>query len=128
MSKIIHKTESAPAPVGPYSQAVEINNVIYCSGQIALDAASGQLVEGNVQVQTKKVMDNIGAVLESCGLSYRHIVKTMIFVKDMNDFGSVNEVYAQYFQEAPPARSCVEAARLPKDVSVEIEVIAHREA
>lgn len=128
MGKLIHQTEKAPAPVGPYSQAVEINGFVYCSGQISLDADSGELILGDVQTQTKKVMENVGEVLKACGLGYEHIIKTMIFVKNMADFGAMNEVYASYFKDQPPARSCVEASALPKGVDVEIEVIAHREA
>lgn len=126
MSKKIHVTEKAPAPVGPYSQAVEVDGTIYCSGQIPLDADSGELLTGDVQEQTKKVMENIGAVLKAADLDHSHIVKAGIFLKSMDDFAKVNEVYASYFSAEPPARSCVEVSRLPKDVDVEIEVIARR--
>ena len=128
MAKIIHVTDQVPAPVGPYSQAVEINGFVYCSGQIPLDAASGELILGDIQQQTEKVMKNIEAMLASMNMTFQHVIKTMIFVKNMEDFAAVNEIYASYFKENPPARSCVEAAALPKGVGVEIEVIAHRDA
>ncbi|MCB0414245.1 MAG: RidA family protein [Bdellovibrionales bacterium] len=119
-------SNNAPAPVGPYSQAVEANGFVYCSGQIPLDAKSGELVTGDIQAQTKKVMENIGEVLKAAQLSYKNIIKSAIFITDMNDFAKVNEIYAEYFPENPPARSCVEVSKLPKNVNVEIEVIAFR--
>ena len=126
MAKRIHVTEKAPAPVGPYSQAVEIDGMIYCSGQIPLDAASGDLLTGDIQEQTEKVMKNIEAVLEGADLNFDNVIKTAIFLTDMGDFARVNEVYASYFKSSPPARSCVEVSGLPKGVNVEIEVIAKR--
>ncbi len=126
MFKKIHVSENAPAPIGPYSQAVEVDGMVYCSGQIPLDAKTGQVVTGSVTEQTKKVMANIEAVLKAADLHFSNIVKTTIFLTDMNDFSSVNDVYAGYFESAPPARSTVEVAGLPKGVSVEIEVIAKR--
>ena len=119
-------SNNAPAPVGPYSQAVEANGFVYCSGQIPLDEKSGELVTGDIQAQTKKVMENIGEVLKAAQLSYKNIIKSAIFITDMNDFAKVNEIYAEYFPENPPARSCVEVSKLPKNVNVEIEVIAFR--
>lgn len=121
--KVIH-TNKAPAPVGPYSQAIALNNLLFCSGQIPLDAQTGELLKGSAAEQTKKVMENVRAVLEAAGTNFKHVIKCGIFLKNMDDFAAVNEVYASYFGEKPPARSCVEVSRLPKDVDVEIEVIA----
>jgi 2-iminobutanoate/2-iminopropanoate deaminase len=117
-------TASAPQPIGPYSQAVRLGNLLFCSGQIPLDAASGQVVPGDVAAQAQKVMENVEAVLKAGGASFDRVVKTTIFLKSMNDFPRVNEVYGKYFPSNPPARSTVEVARLPKDVLVEIEAIA----
>ncbi len=119
-------TDAAPAAIGPYSQAVRAGDLVFCSGQIALDAATGALVgEGDVAAQTRRVMENLGAVLEAAGASFDSVVKTTIFVKDLNDFVAVNEVYASFFGDAPPpARATVEVSRLPKDVLVEIDAIA----
>ena len=126
MSKNIYVTDKAPAPVGPYSQAVGCGNLLFCSGQIPLDPISGELILGDVQQQTKKVMENVAAVLENAGLSFSNVLKTTIFLTDMTDFNAVNEVYSTYFSENPPARSCVAVAALPKGVNVEIEVLAHK--
>ena len=115
--------KNAPAAVGPYSYAVKINYLLYCSGQIPLNK-DGEVVNGSVTEQAEQVMKNIGAVLEEVGLDYSNVIKTMIFITDMNDFQDVNEVYGKYFTGKLPARSCVEVSRLPKDVNVEIEVIA----
>lgn len=117
------QTNNAPAAIGPYSQGIIVNNLFYSSGQIPL-TAEGQLVEGDIQVQAHQVFKNLAAVLESAGASFETVVKTTVFIKDMNDFVALNEVYGQYFDTHKPARSCVEVARLPKDVLVEIEVIA----
>lgn len=117
-------TASAPQPIGPYSQAVRLGNLLFCSGQIPLDAVTGQMVQGDVAVQAQKVMENIEAVLKAGGASFGSIVKTTIFLKSMNDFPRVNEVYGKYFPSNPPARSTIEVARLPKDALVEIEVLA----
>ena len=127
MKKII-STSEAPAAVGPYSQAVRVGSTVYCAGQIPLDPKSGQIVSGGVEVQTKRVMDNIGAVLKAEGLGYDHIVKTTIFLMDLNDFQTVNEIYATYFKHQPPARSTIQVAGLPKGARVEIEVIAMADA
>ena len=124
--KKIIRTEEAPAPVGPYSQAVEVNGFVYCSGQIALDAQSGDVLTGPVEEQTRKVMENVKSVLKAADLELSHVFKTLIFLTDMGDFSKVNEVYASYFSSEPPARSCVEVSQLPKGVNVEIEVIAAR--
>lgn len=127
MEKKIIRSEQAPAPVGPYSQAVELNGWVFCSGQIALDPQSGQIVApGDVRGQTHQVMRNIQSVLNAAGLDLSHIVKTTIFLTDMNDFSTVNEVYAKFFTQAPPARSTVAVLGLPKGVQVEIEVLAAR--
>lgn len=124
MKKEIILTKDAPAPIGPYSQAVKVGNFLFCSGQIPLDPATNQIVAGDVKEQTKRVMENILAVLKTAGVGFDAIAKTTIFLKSMNDFPHVNEVYGTYFKENPPARSTVEVARLPKDVLVEIEVLA----
>lgn len=117
------QTSGAPAAIGPYSQGLIVNNMFYSSGQIPL-TAEGVLVEGDIQVQTHQVFKNLQAVLEEAGASFETVVKTTVFIKDMNDFAALNEVYGEYFSVHKPARSCVEVARLPKDVLVEIEVIA----
>ena len=116
-------TKDAPAAIGPYSQGVIVNNMFYSSGQIPL-TAQGELVEGDVREQTHQVFKNLAAVLEAAGASFESVVKATVFIKDMNDFAAINEVYGEYFSAHKPARSCVEVARLPKDVLVEIEVIA----
>ena len=126
MFKKVHVSDQAPAPIGPYSQAVEVGGLIFCSGQIPLDAKTGQIVLGGVAEQKKKVMTNIEAVLSAADLNFSNIVKTTIFLTSMSDFSTVNEIYANYFTSAPPARSTVEVSGLPKGVSVEIEVIAKR--
>lgn len=119
----ILSTNEAPAAIGPYSQAVQVGNLIFTSGQIPLNA-EGQLVEGGVTEQTHQVFRNLQAVLKEVGASLQNVVKATVFIKDMNQFGAINEVYASYFGEHKPARSTVEVARLPKDVLVEIELIA----
>jgi len=124
MKKII-STDSAPAAIGAYSQAVQCGEFVYLSGQIPLAAQTMEVVDGDVAAQTSRVLDNIKAVLQSVNLSLENVVKCTIFLADMNDFAAVNEVYGTYFTQNPPARSCVEVARLPRDVKVEIECIAH---
>ena len=116
-------TNNAPAAIGPYAQGIIVNNMFYSSGQIPLTAA-GELVDGDIKEQTNRVFENLKAVLEAAGTSLSQVVKTTVFMKDMNDFAEMNEVYASHFGEHKPARSAVEVARLPKDVKVEIEVIA----
>lgn len=123
MKKIISTTD-APAAVGPYSQAVRVGSTIYCAGQIPLDPKSGQLVSGGIDAQAKRVMENISGILKAEGLTFENIAKTTIFLMDMADFQTVNEIYASYFKQAPPARSTVQVAGLPKGARVEIEVIA----
>ncbi|MEH7125098.1 RidA family protein [Bacillus sp. JJ1503] len=117
------QTASAPAAIGPYSQGIIVNNLFYSSGQIPL-TAEGVLVEGDVIAQTHQVFKNLQAVLEEAGASLETVVKATVFIKNMDDFGAINEVYGEYFHTHKPARSCVEVARLPKDVLVEIEVVA----
>ena len=123
MKRVIH-TDKAPAAIGPYSQAVAINNLLYTSGQIALDPSNGELVDQNLEVETKQVMENLRAVLEAGDSSFENVVKTSIFLKNMDDFKAVNAIYASYFEEAFPARETVQVAKLPKDVRVEISMIA----
>jgi 2-iminobutanoate/2-iminopropanoate deaminase len=116
----------APAPIGSYSQAVRSGKMLYCSGQIALDPASGTLVEGDVSAQAEQVMKNLGAVLDAAGYDYGHVVKTTIFLIDMNDFAAVNAVYGKYFDATKPARSTVAVAGLPRGARVEIDCIARK--
>jgi len=124
MKKII-KTEKAPAPIGPYNQAIFAGNTLYISGQIALDPKSGDLKTDDLEEETKLVLENLKAIIEESGLTMDHIVKTSIFISDMNNFGKINEVYSQYFNsENAPARETVEVAKLPKFVNVEISAIA----
>lgn len=120
--KAIH-TNEAPAAIGPYSQGIIVNNMFYSSGQIPL-TPTGSLITGDIEAQTHQVFANLKAVLSEAGASLDTVIKTTVFIKDMNDFARLNDVYAEYFGEHKPARSCVEVARLPKDVLVEIEVIA----
>jgi 2-iminobutanoate/2-iminopropanoate deaminase len=122
--KTIISTENAPKAIGPYSQAVAWNGMVYLSGQIPLDPATGQLVEGGIVEQTERVLQNLKAVLEAAGSDLGHVLKTTVFLKDMAEFAHMNEIYGHYFAENPPARATVEAARLPRDVRVEIECVA----
>lgn len=123
MKKVI-ESKNAPAPIGPYSQAVFANNTLYCSGQIALDPDSGELKNANIEEETNQVMSNIKAVLFAADMDFNNVVKTSIFLRDMNDFVKVNAVYGSYFLSEAPARETVQVSRLPKDVNVEISVIA----
>jgi 2-iminobutanoate/2-iminopropanoate deaminase len=123
MKKII-STSEAPAAIGPYSQAVRSGNFLFCSGQIPLQPESGQIVSGDIATQTRRVLDNIGAVLRAEGLAFENIVKTTIFLTDLGDFQTVNDIYGSYFKQQPPARSTVQVSALPKGAKVEIEVIA----
>jgi 2-iminobutanoate/2-iminopropanoate deaminase len=120
----IVKTENAPAAIGPYSQAIRAGGFVFASGQIPLDPKTGEFVAGGVAEQTEQVMRNLSAVLEAAGIGLDSVVKTTVFLADMNDFSAMNEVYGRYFKENPPARATVQAARLPRDARVEIEVIA----
>jgi len=122
--KDIVLTDKGPKPIGPYSQAVKSNGFLFASGQVALDPHSNEFVAGDIRQQTQRVMENIKGVLEAGGSNLNHVVKTTVFLKDMNDFAVMNEVYGKFFTAAPPARSTVQVARLPKDALVEIEVIA----
>jgi 2-iminobutanoate/2-iminopropanoate deaminase len=124
MSKQIIQTKEAPAPIGPYNQAILAGNTLYVSGQIALDAQSGELINENITEETHQVMKNMEAILSEAGLGFSEVVKCSIFVKDMGNFATINEAYGMYFKENPPARETVEVARLPKDVNVEISCIA----
>ncbi|NBV13915.1 MAG: RidA family protein [Sphingobacteriia bacterium] len=124
MDKHIIETAEAPAPIGPYSQAVSTGSLLFVSGQIALDAKTGTLKTESLETETQKVMENIGAILKAKGMTYKNIVKTTIFLRDMNDFALVNQYYGSYFESEFPARETVEVSRLPKDVNVEISVIA----
>jgi 2-iminobutanoate/2-iminopropanoate deaminase len=123
MKKII-STKEAPAAVGPYSQAVRVGSTLYCAGQIPLDPKSGQIVPGDIGAQTRRVLENIAAVLRAESLAFENIVKTTIFLTNLSDFQTVNEIYGSYFKKEPPARSTVQVPALPKGASVEIEVIA----
>lgn len=122
--KQVISTQDAPSAIGPYSQAVTARGMVFCSGQIPLDPATGELVSGGVEAQTAQVLDNLGAVLRAAGAGFDQVVKTTIFLADMNDFQAVNAVYAERFGEAPPARATVQVSRLPRDVRVEIDAIA----
>lgn len=122
--KEIISTENAPGAIGPYSQAIKANGMLFCSGQIPIDPATGEFVEGGVAEQTEQVFKNMIAVLEAAGSNLEGVVKTTVFLADMNDFGAMNEIYARYFDANKPARATVQAARLPRDARVEIECIA----
>lgn len=117
-------TDKGPKPIGPYSQAVKSGGFLFASGQVAFDPSTHEFLSGDVGQQTERVLENIKGILEAGGVNLHHVVKTTVFLKDMNDFAAMNEVYGRYFGAAPPARSTVQVARLPKDALVEIEVIA----
>jgi len=117
-------TAKGPKPIGPYSQAIRANGFLFVSGQVGFDPQTGEFVGTDVRSQTERVLENLKAILEAAGVTLNHVVKTTVFLKDMNDFPAMNEVYAKYFSAAPPSRSTVQAARLPKDALVEIDVIA----
>ena len=125
MKKVI-STAEAPQAIGPYSQAIEAGGFVFVSGQIPLIPATGELVEGSVEVQTARVLENLKAILEAAGSSLESVVKTTVYITNMDDFAKVNGIYGQYFQENPPARVCVEVSKLPKGALVEIGVIAAR--
>jgi 2-iminobutanoate/2-iminopropanoate deaminase len=124
MEKKVVNADKAPAAVGPYSHAVKWGNMLFTSGQIPLDPASGQVVEGGIRAQTRQALENLKEVLAAAGAGFGNVVKTTCFLNDMNDFAQFNEVYAEFFKDDPPARSCVAVDRLPKDVLVEVEAIA----
>lgn len=123
--KTIINTNNAPSPIGPYSQAVQFGNMLFVSGQIAINPATSELDLSSIENETHQVMKNIGAILTEAGIDYSHIIKTGIFLKDMNQFAAVNEVYGSYFSSDFPARETVQVSRLPKDVNVEISVVAY---
>ena len=123
MKEIIYSPK-APPPIGPYSQAIKVNNTLYTSGQIPIDPLSGQLIEGNIEQQTEQVMKNLDLILTEAGFSFNDVLKCSIFISDMENFSKINEVYGKYFPENPPARETVEVSRLPKGVNVEISCIA----
>ena len=122
--KEIISTDKAPAAIGPYSQAVKVGNLLFTSGMIPIDPATNTLVEGGIEVQAERALQNVKALLEASGSSMDKVVKTVVFIKNMDDFAKVNEIYSKYFTDNYPARSCVEVARLPKDVLIEMEAIA----
>ena len=117
-------TDRGPKPIGPYSQAIKANGFVYLSGQVALDPKTGEMAGADIRQQTERVFENIKGILEAAGANLHHVVKTTVFLKDLNDFSVMNEVYARYFAAAPPARSTVQVSRLPKDALLEVEVIA----
>lgn len=125
--KTVISTDKAPAAIGPYSQAIEVNGMIFTSGVIPIDPVSNTLVEGDIRVQARQAIGNLAALLKEAGSSCENVIKTTVFIKNMEDFGTINEIYAEFFQGECPARSCVEVARLPKDVLIEIEAIALKE-
>jgi len=127
MEKEIKINEKAPKAIGPYSPSVKIDNLLFISGQIPIDPINGTIINGNIEEQTKRVLENLKLTLEPYAIGLEKIVKTTIFIKDMNNFSKINEIYSQYFTNKYPARSCVEVSRLPKDVQIEIEAIAYYE-
>lgn len=120
----IIQTEKAPQAIGPYSQAIKYENLVFISGQIAIDPATNQFIGGDIKEQTVRVLENIKAILEEAGLNLNHVIKTTIYLKNLEDFQTVNQIYGEYFKEHKPARATVEVSRLPKDALIEIEVIA----
>ena len=124
MEKDIILSKKAPAAVGPYSPALKVGNLIFASGQIPIDPKTGEMIEGNIEAKTRIILENLKAVLEPYSIGLENVVKTTIFLKNMNNFSRVNKVYGEYFKEKFPARSCVEVSRLPKDADIEIEAVA----
>lgn len=122
--RIISSSDKIPTAIGPYSPAVKVGNILFISGQLPIDPETGNIVEGDVQKQTKQILENIRALVELYSFTLKNIVKTIVFLKDMNDFTKFNQIYVEYFEEKFPARSCVEVARLPKNALIEIEAIA----
>lgn len=125
MNKTIISTKNAPAAIGPYSQGVILGNLVFTSGQIPADTASGEIVPGGVDAQTRQALRNLEEVLNAAGTKLDNVLKTTLFIKNMDDFAAINEIYARLFGTEPPARSCIEAARLPRDVMIEIEAVAY---
>lgn len=126
MSKTVISTDKAPKAIGPYSQAIEVDGIIFCSGQIAIDPSTGKLIDGDISQQTKQVMENIKAILEAAGLSLKNVIKSTIYLTDISQFSIVNQIYGSYFKEEPPARVTVEVKGLPLGALIEIECIARR--
>ena len=124
MANKVISTEKAPQAIGPYSQGIIAGNMIYTSGQLGLDPSTGEIVNASIEDEARQSLENVKAVLEEAGASLKDVVKTTVFVKDLNEFAKINEVYSEFFSENKPARSCVEVARLPKDGNIEIEAIA----
>ena len=124
MNKVIHSTK-APKAIGPYSQAVVVGQLLYTSGQLGLDPVAGNLVEGGVEAEARQALVNLGYILNEAGCDYPDVIKTLVFLKDMNDFARVNVIYGEFFKENPPARSAVQVAALPKGAAIEIEAIAN---
>ena len=124
MSTTVISTAAAPAAIGPYSQAIRTGNLLFVSGQVPLDPATGQLLEGDIRVQTRQVFKNLAAILEAAGSGFARVVKTTVYLRDLGEFAAMNEVYAEFFGDQPPARATVQVARLPRDAAVEIEVVA----
>lgn len=124
MEKKVIRTNNAPAPIGPYNQAIQYGDMLFVSGQIAIDPATGELVQGDIQAEARQVMENLKAVLAAAGMDFSNVIKSTIFLMDMGQFAQVNEVYGSYFTDNPPARETVQVAGLPKGVNVEISVIA----
>ena len=128
MSREIISTDQAPAAIGPYSQAVKTNGLVFVSGQLPIIPATGELVSGDIRAETRQAMTNVGAILSAAGSAFDRIIKTTLFISDMDQFAIINEVYAEFFAGNPPARACVEVARLPKDARVEVEAVAVADA
>jgi len=124
MKKVVIINKKAPAAIGPYSPAVKVGNLIFTSGQLSIDPKTGKMIEGDIEAKTRRALENLKAVLEPYSIGLENVVKTTIFLKDMDNFSRVNKIYAEYFKEKFPARSCVEVSRLPKDAEIEIEAIA----
>lgn len=120
------KTPSAPAAIGPYSQAIIVGDTLYCSGQVAIDPKTGSLIQGTVDAETEQVLENLGAVLRAAGMGYEHVVRCTVYLIDMNDYAQVNEVYARYFSDAAPAREAIQVCGLPRSARVEISCVAVR--
>ena len=124
MEKSVISTNNAPAAIGPYSQAIKAGNLVFISGQIPIIPATGEIVRGDIKLQTKQVLENLKNILDAAGSCIDNVVKTTVFMKDLNDYTAINDVYKEFFTDKPPARAAVQAARLPRDVGVEIEAIA----
>ena len=124
ITKTVISSQNAPAAIGPYSQAILVGNTLYCSGQIAINPSTNEMVQNDIQAEAHQVLKNLGAVLKAADMDYGNVVRATVFLKDMDDYGRVNEVYKEYFNQNPPARAAVQVARLPKDAGVEISLIA----